>query len=77
MKRFINVELILFLVATALCLGLIGPSIYGLVLAFRASILLGIIVLIVQPSPFILGVIALSGHAEASVKLAQWMHLPF
>lgn len=32
-------------------------SIYGLYLAFSASIILGIVVLLIEPSPFIIGLI--------------------
>lgn len=54
-----------------------GPGIYGLYLAFKASIILGIAVFIIQPSPSILGWIAIFGHPEVCQKLATWLHLPF
>lgn len=40
-----------------LLLAPVGISIYGLYLAFSASIALGIIALIVEPSPFIIGLL--------------------
>lgn len=39
-----------------LVFGSIGLSLYGLYLAFSASIILGIIALIVEPSPLIFGI---------------------
>ena len=67
--------------AVCIVLGIIGlavvPSIYGLYLAFKASIILGIVALIVEPSPAILGWIAILGRNDVCQKLAEWMHLPF
>lgn len=52
------------------------PGIYGAYLAFKASIILGVIVLIVEPSPTILGWLALFGITDLCSRLAAWMHLP-
>lgn len=56
-------------------LSAIGLTIYGLYLAFSASIVLGVIVLVVEPTPFILGVLALFGHPEVAHKIAAWLGL--
>lgn len=66
---------IIFMVAILLIA--LVPGIYGLILAFKASIILGIAVLIIEPSPTILGWIAIFGHPEVSQKIAIWLHLPF
>ena len=50
-------------------------SIYGLILAFKASIILGIIALIVEPSPFIFGLVALFG-TNVPEKIQAWLGLP-
>lgn len=50
-------------------------SIYGLILAFHASIILGVLVLLVEPSPLILGALAFFGHPEVAQKIAAWMGL--
>lgn len=50
-------------------------SIYGLYLAFSASIVLGFLALIIEPSPFILGVLALFGHPEVAQKIVTWISL--
>lgn len=55
----------------------IVPGIMGLILAFHASLILGIIVLVVQPTPTILGWLAIFGCSDVAVRLAHWMHLPF
>ena len=54
-KGFTLVELVIFIFAICIILPLIvavvGFSVYGLVLCFKASIILGILALIVEPSP--------------------------
>lgn len=55
-----------------------GPvllSIYGLVLAFKASIVLGVLALFLEPSPFILGLLGIFGHPEVAHKIAAWIGL--
>jgi hypothetical protein len=54
----------LFTLTIAICLAIlsIGCTFYGLYLAFSASIILGIIALVVEPSPFIFGIVMLAVH---------------
>ncbi len=55
MNRSINgvaALLIIVLAIFSICM-----SVYGLYLAFSASIILGIVVLLVEPSPFLIGVL--------------------
>lgn len=56
---------------------LLGPGFYGAYLAFKASITLGIIALVVEPSPTVIGWIALLGRSDVCNKVAAWLHLPF
>ena len=53
----------------------IDLSVYGLILAFKASLILGVIVLLVEPLPLILGVLALLGHPEIARLVAAWLGL--
>lgn len=48
---------------------------YGLYLAFSASIVLGVLALLVEPSPLVFGVLALLGHPEVAHKIAAWLGL--
>ena len=50
-------------------------SVYGLYLAFSASIILGVLAMLIEPSPFIFGVLALFGHPEVAQKIATWLGL--
>lgn len=73
------------LIASLAGLGIIGIillmfvpvaiTVYGAVLAFQASIVLGVLVLLIEPSPFILGALALLGHPEVAQKIATWLGL--
>lgn len=71
MKEILATVWIVFLIALAL--GPLALSFWGIYLAFKASVLLGIIVLIMEPSPFILGVCALFGHADLAHRLASFL----
>lgn len=72
MKSFIILFIILFQVALAL--SGIGLSIYGLVLAFKASVVLGVIVLVVEPSPLVLGLVGVF-RPDVAQQLAHWLGL--
>jgi hypothetical protein len=50
-------------------------SVYGLYLAFSASIILGVLAILIEPSPFVLGLLAVFGHAEVAHKIAVWLGL--
>lgn len=66
MKTFLYLGFIGFLVALA-----IVPTIVGLYLAFSAHILLGLLALLVEPSPWFIGIIYLvSGH-DVCVKIME------
>jgi len=52
----------------------IATSIYGVVLSFSASILIGIGALIIQPCPFIFGIANYFGYNIPEV-LSQWLYL--
>jgi len=59
----------------ALCAIGFALSIYGLILAFKASVILGVIALIVEPSPFVIGVIALFGP-DVCPAIQAWANFP-
>lgn len=50
-------------------------SIYGLIISFSASILIGIGALIIQPCPLIFGYCAYFGYNIPEI-LQQWLNLP-
>lgn len=52
-----------------------GIIIYGLYLAFSASILLGIIAFVVEPSPFVFGVAMLFGK-NLPMIIQNWINFP-
>lgn len=66
---------LIIILATAFCIIPIGISIYGLILAFKASLVLGVLVLLLEPTPFIIGVIGLFGHPEVASQIAKWIGL--
>lgn len=51
----------------------VAATVYGLYLAFSASILLGVVVLLVEPLPLILGVLGFLGHPEVAEKIVQFV----
>lgn len=67
--------LLLVLLPILFGLGLLALSIYGLILAAKASLVLLIVVLLLEPSPLILGILGLAGHPEVAGQIARWLHL--
>lgn len=59
-----------FLVLAVWALGIIG-TLVGLYLAFSASILLGIIVLIVEPAPLVIGLVYLFMGIDLAAKIME------
>lgn len=55
---------------------LLGLAVYGLYLAFSASILLGVIVLVIEPLPVVIGLVGLLGHPELCERVARWVGFP-
>jgi prepilin-type N-terminal cleavage/methylation domain-containing protein len=75
-KGFTLIELLIVMAIVCMIIPCIGISIYGLVLAFKASILLGIIAFIVEPSPFVFGICGLFGK-NLPEAIQAWANLPF
>lgn len=65
------------LAALLVLLILIGPGLLGIYLTFKASIILGIVAIIIQPSPTIFGWLAIFGMSDIPQKIANWLNLPF
>lgn len=57
MKALLAIPVVGVVLFFGLWAGLLAMTIYGLYLAFSASIVLGIIALIVEPSPLIFGLV--------------------
>jgi len=54
----------------------LGFEMYGISLAFMASIVLGFIVMIAQPSPVVISLIVLfGGRSDICEVLAKWLGL--
>ena len=65
--------LIGYLVIIAWFLFALTMAAYGLYLAFSASIILGIIVLVVQPSPLVIGLVMLFFHKNLAQMLVDFL----
>lgn len=52
----------------------IGISLYGLVLAFKASLLIGVLALIIEPAPFIIGLVYLVSDVNIAQKAAELLN---
>lgn len=72
---FGGVGILAGLAIICLIIGAAGLSIYGVYLAFSASIILGIITLFVQPSPFVFGVCAAFGKNIPEI-IQAWANFP-
>jgi hypothetical protein len=59
----------------ALGIYLFGVWVYGAYLAFKASVLLGFLALLLEPSPTILGLMGVFHHPEVAQKIAAWLGL--
>lgn len=63
----IGIMLYLFLV-----LGIIGLSLYGLILGFKASILLGILILFVEPLPLAFGLCKVFAGIDIAQRIVEF-----
>lgn len=70
-----GVGLTAFLMWGIFWLGGLFLTLWGAVLAFKASLILGFIALLIEPSPFILGLCALLGHPDVAQRLAHFLGL--
>lgn len=52
--------------------GTIGLSLYGLVLAFSASIVLGLVTLFVEPLPFVIGLVKVFAHIDLAHRIVEF-----
>lgn len=66
-----------FLIALISLIVYLCLTILGISLAFKASIILGVIVLLAVPSGFILGLFIIFGRHDVCSQIASWLHLPF
>lgn len=66
-------ELLVAWLVVGLIIFSLVATVFGLVLAFKASILLGIIVLLLEPSAYIIGVVYLIGHVNLAQRVMEWL----
>ena len=67
-------RLFIVLFTIAFTLAVLGFTVYGLYLAFSASILLGILTLIVEPSPLVFGIAMAFWKINLPVMLMAWIN---
>lgn len=49
-------------------------TIYGVYLAFSASVVLGIVVLLVEPSPLVIGAVMFVFHKDLAQMIMEFLH---
>jgi hypothetical protein len=52
----------------------VGLSIYGLYLAFSASIILGIVAVFVEPAPLVLALVEILAHRHLAQEIVNWFN---
>lgn len=57
-----------------LAFGSIALTIYGMYLAFSASIILGIVVFLVEPSPFVIGAVMFFFHTNLAEAIMTFLN---
>lgn len=60
------------LATIALVFGAIGLSLYGIYLAFSASIVLGILVLFLEPAPFVIGFVKVFAGIDIALRIVEF-----
>lgn len=73
MKVFAGLGVVGGVLGICLMLFMFGMSIYGLYLAFSASIILGIIAFFVEPSPLIFGLIMFFFDKNIPELIVEWL----
>jgi len=69
------IPLMLFaLCAVAMGVFMCVASIYGLILAFKASVVLGILALFVEPSPAVFGLAMIFAKTNLPQLIVAWAH---
>lgn len=75
MKGLLAALMVVYMMAVVcLSLGSLALSIYGICLAFSASIILGIIVLFIQPAPFIIGLVMFFLEKNLAQEIMNWIN---
>jgi hypothetical protein len=75
-KGYTGLELATAIGCLAFMAFVVVAMVKGLMLAFQASILLGVIALFLPPTPTVIAVIAWCGHPEMCKVVAAWLKLP-
>lgn len=74
MGLILSIPIVGVLLFFAMWAFLLGMTIYGLYLAFSASIILGIIVFIVEPSPLIIGLVMFFFQKDLAQMLVDFLN---
>lgn len=73
MKALLGLGVLGVIAFISLWLAAIGLTVYGLYLAFSASIILGIVVLLVEPSPLIIGLVMLAFNKNLAQMVVDFL----
>jgi uncharacterized membrane protein YvlD (DUF360 family) len=68
-----KLEIFTALLLIVFCIFMISMTVYGLYLAFSASVLLGIVALVVEPSPFVFGVAMFFWDKNIPEQIVNWL----
>lgn len=70
-KGYTVIELLIVLAVLGLVATVVGVSAYGIYLAFSASVLLGVVVLFVEPLPFVIGIVWLLTGTDIAQRILE------
>jgi hypothetical protein len=68
------IKLVSALIVFSIALLILGGTFYGIYLGFSASVILGIIILFIEPLPLIFGLVQLFGHVNLAQKIVEWFN---
>ncbi len=74
-KGFTLIELVFALILIPIIILGLGIWIYGYVLAFSASIIIGLVLIFLPPLPFVFGIVGICG-LDIAMAIQNWLHLP-
>ena len=67
-------KMTLLLLTLGFYLSILATAIYGAYLSFCASLLMGLVVLLVEPLPFVIGLASLMTRSDVAHRLLDGLH---
>lgn len=74
MKALLSMGIVGMFIFVAIWVMAIISTVYGIYLAFSASIILGFVVLLVEPSPLIIGLVMMFFHKNLAQMLLDFLN---